>query len=132
MKIKEGSCEDRIGASLDGCEEYLDLLFRVIDQDIFTEDDNDDAKLLKQIEDEGIDENTIYEYAAGVSKNTVVRIELSGGGPSSFIEAFIDDENDIYKIEYHFQDWFDGARRSVSKDSSIWRYAQDIVDGVVE
>lgn len=131
MSTKQQSCEERINESMDYCEEYLELLFKVMDDYSFVEDDEDDVRSLNEIESEGIDEDTIYEYALGVSKKTVIRIELSTGGPASFIEAFIDDENDIYKIEYHFQDWFDGARRSVSKNSPIWRYAEFIVEGMI-
>lgn len=49
------------------------------------------------------------EYPLAVTKLTVVRIDLSTGGPGDWLEAHVDDDKDIRRIEYHFNDWFDHA-----------------------
>lgn len=129
MSVKTDSCESRIQSSMDNCEEYLSFMFKVVDSETLDEDDEDDKKVMQLIEDEGLNEDTIYEYALGISIQKVMRIELSTGGPASFIEAYLDDENNVDEVFYHYQDWFDGAKRKVSSDSAIFRYAQFMAEG---
>ena len=129
MSTKTDSCESRIQDSKNNCEEHLELMFKILDSERLDENDEDDAKVLQLIEDEGLNEDSIYEYALGVSIQKVMRIELSTGGPASFIEAYLDDENNVDEVFYHFQDWFDGAKRKVSSDSAIYRYAEFMAEG---
>ena len=84
---KELTCEERIEDSMNRMEDHLSLVFRVLDEDTFDEDDEEDQKQLKEIEDDGIDRETIYEISAGSSIHRVVTIVFSGGGPSTHIEA---------------------------------------------
>ena len=121
---KELTCEERIEDSMNRMEDHLSLVFRVLDEDTFDEDDEDDQKQLKEIEDDGIDRETIYEIAAGSNIHRVVTIVLSGGGPSSHIEAIIDEDGYVKSATYHFLDWFDGATRKISEDSAMFRYVQ--------
>ena len=65
----------------------------------------------------------------GISTQKVMRIELSTGGPASFIEAYLDNENNVDEVFYHFQDWFDCAKRKVSSYSAIYRYAEFMAEG---
>lgn len=82
--------------------------------------------------DGGDDQATqeIYEQAYGITRYTVVRIELSGGGPASWLEATLDSDHELLKVEYVFSDWFDVARRGVEHDSATWRYASDMLEGL--
>ena len=129
MSVKTDSCESRIQSNMDNCEEYLSFMFKVVDSETLDEDDENDKKVMQLIEDEGLNEDTIYEYALGISIQKVMRIELSTGGPASFIEAYLDGENNVDEVFYHYQDWFDGAKRKVSSDSAIFRYAQFMAEG---
>jgi hypothetical protein len=129
MNTKTDSCESRIQANMDNCEEYLSFMFKVVDSEKLNEDDEDDRKVMQLIEDEGLNEDTIYEYALGISIQKVMKIELSTGGPASFIEAYLDNENNVDEVFYHYQDWFDGAKRKVSSDSAIYRYAEFMAEG---
>ena len=83
-------------------------------------------------EDEEIDNQAIFEYAAGSSMKRLLTIELSGGGPSSHIEATIDEDGYVERATYHFLDWFDGARRNISKDSHMFRYVELIAEGYAQ
>ena len=47
------------------------------------------------------------------------RWQLSWGGPSDEFRIFVDEDKNIYKIEYWFLDWGDGASIIV-KDSLIY------------
>ena len=40
----------------------------------------------------------------------------STGGPGSWLEAHVDDDGDIQQIEYHYNDWYDHAQRTLSGD----------------
>jgi hypothetical protein len=121
---KELSCKERIEDHYMRTEEYIDLMFKVLDNDSLDDDDEDDKKLLQQIEEDGIDEGSIHEYAAGTSMEKLLTIVLSGGGPSSHIEAIIDEDGYVKSATYHFLDWFDGATRKISEDSAMFRYVQ--------
>ncbi len=96
---KQLSCQDRIEEEYRRADDYIELMFKVLDNDKLDEDDEDDRKILQHIEDNGVDEESIYEYAAGTSIKRLLTIEISGGGPSSHIEATIDeDEETLVKI----------------------------------
>lgn len=49
------------------------------------------------------------ELPLSVERITVVKVLLSTGGPADWFEYHLDAENDVTRIEYHFQDWFDHA-----------------------
>ncbi|MEY2912223.1 MAG: hypothetical protein RLZZ184_1532 [Cyanobacteriota bacterium] len=121
---KELTCEERIEDSMNRMEDHLSLVFRVLDEDTFDEDDEDDQKQLKEIEDDGIDRETIYEIAAGSSIHRVVTIVLSGGGPSTHIEAHLDEDGNIEKATYHYLDWWDGAKRKINENSALYRFVE--------
>ena len=121
---KQLSCKERIEEEYRRTDDYIELMFKVLDKYEFDEDDEDDKKQLQEIEDDGIDEGTIHEYAAGTSMEKLLTIVLSGGGPSSHIEAIIDEDGYVKSATYHFLDWFDGATRKISEDSAMFRYVQ--------
>ena len=121
---KQLSCKERIEEEYRRADDYIELMFKVLDGYEFDEDDEDDKKQLQEIEDDGIDEGTIHEYAAGTSMEKLLTIVLSGGGPSSHIEAIIDEDGYVKSATYHFLDWFDGATRKISEDSAMFRYVQ--------
>jgi hypothetical protein len=121
---KQLSCKDRIEDEYRRADDYIELMFKVLDNYEFDEDDEDDKKQLQEIEDDGIDEGSIHEYAAGTSMEKLLTIVLSGGGPSSHIEAIIDEDGYVKSATYHFLDWFDGATRKISEDSAMFKYVQ--------
>ena len=66
-------------------------------------------------------------YPLSVETRQVTTILMSWGGPSDFLKVeHIGTE--IYSIEYHFQDWFDGAQRQVEEGSKVWEYAQTVIN----
>lgn len=121
---KELSCEERIEDHYRRADDYIELMFKVLDNYEFDEDDEDDKKQLQEIEDDGIDEGSIHEYAAGSSMKKLLTIVLSGGGPSSHIEAIIDEDGYVESAKYVFLDWFDGATRKIPRDSTMFRYVE--------
>ena len=67
--------------------------------------------------------------AYGLDTHKVTRLTWSGGGPADWIEVHHDGDG-IRRIDYVFQDWYDGARREVSEGSPIWRYAEMMLEGL--
>jgi hypothetical protein len=118
-EIKAKSCEARIESELKEREFYLDTLFTIFD--------DKDCTATEEERDGASDE--IYEMAYGLDTHKVTRFTWSGGGPADWIEVHHDGDG-IRRIDYVFQDWYDGARREVSKDSSIWRYAEMMLEGL--
>lgn len=115
MELSEQTCSQRINNHLAGREEFLDSLYDAIDNDIEHDEISDPVDFLN------------CEFALDLEKMTVAKILLSTGGPGDWIEAFYDEEC-VYRVEYHFNDWFDHAKVTVSEDSSLWRYAEEMVE----
>lgn len=63
-------------------------------------------------EDDGERRQSYEEGVLEVTKlHTVYRVGLSWGGPADGFYLYFDEENELVKAEYYFQDWFDGAKR---------------------
>ena len=69
------------------------------------------------------------DLSIGYSKITVHVITLSWGGPADFLKVYQDENGEVDKIEYHYQDWFDGAVRLVEEGSPLWQYALTYIGG---
>jgi hypothetical protein len=109
MATKEATCEERIDAQLLALEE-------------------DVVQVLQgyyEGEDEGFE--AWNNYPLSVSSRVITEIQLSWGGPSDSLKVE-HDENHIYRVTYHFQDWFDGATRDVEEDSKVWEYAVSVIE----
>ena len=106
---RELKCEDRIDNELKDREDYLAGLYAMDDLD------SDEAR------------ESINEMAYGISTMKITRVIWSGGGPADHIEI-VHDEHGIDRVEYIFQDWFDGARRPVEEGSAVYRYAEEILE----
>jgi len=64
------------------------------------------------------------EYPLCVEVKKLLRVDLSTGGPADRFEVTLDDDGQPECIQYVFQDWFDGARRSLSGDEfdAAWAF----------
>ncbi len=124
------TCEQRIKDSMEYTELHIKAMLTVAHNEIdyLDDEDPDDMEVLKTINTEDINDTDVYEYALGVDVHKHLRIHLSTGGPASFIEVITDDQNNIEDVYYHFQDWFDGAKRKVDENSSIYRYAMMMLE----
>ena len=114
-ETRELKCEDKIEAELKDREEYLAGLYSIEDSGDDVAGDRDEAR------------ENISEMAYGISTMKVTRVIWSGGGPADHIEIFHDGSG-IDRVEYVYQDWYDGARRTVEEGSAIYRYAQEILE----
>ena len=106
---ERGSCADLIASELSDREQQLKDLYALAD------DGNDDAR------------EQIYEMAYGIDRREILRVIWSGGGPADYLEI-THNNGDILRVEYLYQDWYDGARLDVLEGSAAYRYAEEIVD----
>ncbi len=77
-------------------------------------------------------ETSIDEFHLGFSKSTIIKIELSTGGPADFIEAYLDENGFVEKAIYHYQDWFDGAEMEVKDDDPMMEYVARFIENIGE
>ncbi len=113
---------DHLSFSLDlelspGCETWLEEVVEARREQYLDKEEARDAytsvKYAEEIE-VGLPEQEINNKVLCVDKYTTYRIMYSTGGPADGFWITVDDEGDIITIEYYFQDWFDGARRTLT------------------
>jgi len=106
MSAKTETCAQLIRSRLSEREEDLRVLFSNPDPDEYFEDP-----------------------ALAVDTYQLTRVTFSTGGPADYMEI-THEGGYIRSLEYHYQDWFDGARVSVDQDSPLWDYALNIIQGM--
>ena len=113
VEVKEATCEQRISSQLENLEESCEQIMK----HYYGEESED-----------GQDGFELYnEFPLSVQTRKVTTILLSWGGPSDFLKVE-HEGGDIYSVEYHFQDWFDGAMREVREGSKVWEYAASVIE----
>jgi hypothetical protein len=117
METKNKTCAELIGAELADREAELARLYSVIDS-------GDGMDL----EDQAY--NEINEMSYGIEIKKVFTVTWSGGGPADWIEITTDGEGSLERVEYIYQDWYDGARLEVKEGSAVWRYAEGILESM--
>jgi hypothetical protein len=83
---------------------------------------NETGKLSEDLPDLGnlFEYGLCFDYVAPRTFNDqsegYFRYQLSWGGPSDEFRIFADRQEYVYRIEYWFLDWFDGAKQNLSGD----------------
>lgn len=97
---RDKTCEERIEGELASRLDDMRTLYRAMQDDE---------------EYEGQDAWDAHgDYPLSVELVRSVRVVLSTGGPHDEFVVTLDDDGTIARIEYVYQDWFDGARRVLS------------------
>lgn len=108
------TCAQRIHDEFQSRNEMLDEIYENIENP--KDGDNDEAW------------NEYNEFILDVEEYKVIKILLSTGGPSDWIEVKMNEEDDIIGMQYHFADWFDHASINITKDTYMWQYAAELAD----
>lgn len=126
------TCRERIQERFYDREQDIKAMFTVYlgEENDLDSDDEYDSEILKRIEDDYINEDSIHELALGIDVKKVVNITLSTGGPGDYLECWLDESDEMYRVVYHFTDWFDHAEIGVDSDSIVWEYAQMICESM--
>jgi hypothetical protein len=123
MTTKDRTCAERIEENyLSRCV-TVGALMNAYDPSNLNEDDEDEMEMLKEIQSEDYNEDSIHEFPLSIEKFVTMKIQFSTGGPADWIEFEMNDRG-IYDVRYYFQDWFDVASMNVSRDSWLYEYAQ--------
>jgi len=101
-------CEDRIDVVLRGRIDDLDYLLRMSYRDPETYDDE-----LGRLDEYGLDFGYIPPNTWEDQKEGYFRYQLSWGGPSDEFRFYVNPDFSVYRIEYWFLDWYDGAKREL-------------------
>lgn len=119
---RQKTCEELIAQQLKSRDDDLAGLYAVANGEAAT------------FEGEVMDEEEAHErldtFALGISTYTVLRIDLSTGGPADWLEVKLD-EGQVQNVTYHYADWFDHAEREVGDDEALWQYAESCAECVV-
>jgi hypothetical protein len=119
---RDGNCEERIAAHMEGREQDAAGLFAVTDGDSasFEGETMTDEEAYERL----------WEWPLSVEVRRYVRIQLSTGGPGDWLDAEIDEDGEVIRVDYHFNDWFDHAERPVNDFDALYRLACHYVEGM--
>lgn len=114
--VEKKTCAELVYDQMMSRSEQLEELNDIIRNDEFDYDKQEEAL------------EELNNLALEISTFKVVKILLSTGGPSDWLEALIGDEGDLFRLTYHYADWFDHAEIKVPDNSYLWDYAMQIID----
>ena len=122
------SCEKRIDAHMNGRINHLRRVWDAYNGEPDPEGDYDEESLY----DYGLSFDYVMPHTFGDEQHEgYFRYQLSWGGPSDEFRFYVGPNFTVYRIEYVFQDWFDGAKRTLSGSdydllSEIYDWFNDI------
>lgn len=111
MDTKQATCAERIAEEL----KYTEALL----QDLQTRIDGGESKA----------QEDLWELPLSIETFKTTRVTFSTGGPADWIDITTDEDNDIVKVTYTLQDWFDSATLPVERGSWLWSYADLVTEG---
>lgn len=123
-QAKQETCEERVDAHL---ESRYDDLQQLWDAYCAGEEDVDD---IGNIYEYGLSFDYVEPETFGDQPEGYWRYLISWGGPSEEIRFFANGPNyTLYKAEFWFLDWFDGAKRHIfdrELTQELWQFFVDI------
>lgn len=105
MTTKESKCADLIDDNMKSREDHI-----------------------RQVMDNPNHDDYFDDPALSISVRQVTTVCFSYGGPADYLEITWQRNGGIEKVEYLYQDWFDGARREVLEDSPLYEYARNVIE----
>ena len=83
---------------------------------------------LKDPEFEGLGFDYVEPHTFTDQPEGYWRWQFSWGGPSDELRAYVNEHREIHRLEYWYQDWFDGAHLLVQQDAEAWTQMQEMID----
>ena len=115
-------CKDFIASRLEGRETDLEVIYDALDNGDDVDIDGDDPY------------DALHQLPLDIELVRSIKILLSTGGPSDWLECLIEGDGfDSYVrgVQYHYADWYDHAEVTVSRDSVLFRYAQEVCESML-
>jgi hypothetical protein len=117
-QIKNNTCESRIDEHLDSRNQYmLEMMQAIEDEESF--DGYEDAH------------DAFMDYPLDISTEKYIRVQISTGGPGDWLEIYLNGDDEITRVEYHFNDWFDHAYRVLDSKTPMYEYAERICEYIL-
>ena len=110
MPTKQKTCRERIRGEWNDREANLNLYMN--DSEV-NESGNDD---LPPFNEYGLGFDYVPAQTFEDQETGYWRYQFSWGGPSDELRFYGDAQSHVYKVEYWFLDWFDGAHINVTKE----------------
>jgi len=118
---KQLTCQERIDGEMESTMDTVKTLWELYCKDPEAYDDD-----LGNWNEYGL----CFDYvAAGTFTDQEIgyfRYQISYGGPSEEFRFYTDPEYNLYKVEFWFLDWYDGAKRILAGEDS------DLLDEIFE
>ena len=128
MQTKEKKCIDLVQSEYDYTLNQFKEAYQYFNQDEELREPNEELEhcvvFCQYINELGLSFDYVEPNTFNDQKEGFWRWQLSWGGPSDEFRIFVNEDNKIYKIEYWYMDWFDGASIIV-KDSLIYHIIEE-------
>lgn len=129
---RELTCAERVGAMWETTKAALDLYMK--DGDVY--ENGSDEEGIGPFHEYGLSFDYVVPHTFKGQEEGFWRYQMSWGGPSDEIRFYGDSSGgngSLYKAEYWFMDWFDGAMRHVTGSTCIhWLWHQFCDMGAVQ
>ena len=113
MQTKEKKCIDLVQSQYDYTLNQFKEAYQYFNQDEELREPNEELEhcedFSQYISEYGLCFDKVEPNTFQGQKLGYWRWQLSWGGPSDEFRIFVDEDKNIYKIEYWYMDWFDGA-----------------------
>lgn len=114
MSHQEPTAAERLPQHLAGRADTLADLFDRMAEDDYSDEAHDEY----------------HNLPLSVEVVRTIKVLLSTGGPADGLTIELDADGDVSSVRYWFADWFDHADTTVSTDSPLYRYAEDLAEMV--
>ena len=113
MQTKEKKCIDLVQSQYDYTLNEFKEAYQYFNEDEELREPNEELEhyedFCQYISEYGLCFDKVEPNTFQGQKLGYWRWQLSWGGPSDEFRIFVDEDKNIYKIEYWYMDWFDGA-----------------------
>ena len=113
MQTKEKKCIDLVQSQYDYTLNEFKEAYQYFNEDEELREPNEELEhcedFSQYISEYGLCFDKVEPNTFQGQKLGYWRWQLSWGGPSDEFRIFVDEDKNIYKIEYWYMDWFDGA-----------------------
>ena len=122
---REQRCEARVQGHMDSRLEDLRTLWALYQEDSDAYDDD-----LGNLYEYGLCFDYVPAHTFDDQEEGFFRYQISTGGPGDEFRFYCDMEGNVYRVEYWFLDWFDGANRTLNgNDKALLLELFDMLTG---
>ena len=87
---------------------------------------------LKNPEYEGLAFDYVEPHTFNDQAEGYWRWQFSWGGPSDELRGYVNEHDELHRLEYWYLDWGDGAHVLVDQDAAAWTHMQEMVTSTVD